>query len=228
MGERGVRTLALSRPDLKRVAAELGVQQRTLIFALITYGIGHARGRLWRPHVIGYTNLTARRFDGDDTFVRLRMQNATIRGHRDFNAYVRRLDEKLTRDGRERLRIQMHYNAIFGIHRRIARLFPGLYGRRFFGFAPYDYLLSLLPPHTPGGEFAEYKTNAIYCGAFQRGTNCVVIVPQQDRVTLGFYCPTRVLARMSGIEEVAETLGVSRLAPPEIAEDTRARSAAEA
>lgn len=214
MGERGLRTMALSRADLKRAAAELGIQQRTLIFALITWGIGHARGQLWRPLVIGYTNLTARRFDGDDSFVRLRMQNATIRGHREFAVFARRLDARLARDGRERLRIQMHFNAIFGVHRRMIRVLPALYRRRFFGFAPYDYLLSLLPPHAPGGTFADLKLNAVYCGAFQNGTNCAVIVPQPDRVTFAFYGPTRVLARTSGIEELAATLGISTIAPP--------------
>lgn len=232
--ERGVQTTAISRADVKRVAAEIGVQQRTLIFAAILYGFYYRGGRrLRRPHVLGYTNLSPRRFVGDDDFLQLRMQTATLTGGRDFADYARRLDARLARAGRDRLGIQMHYNAIFGIHRRIAKRLPFLYRKRFFSFAPFDFMLSMLPPHSAGGRFARYRTNNVYCGTYMTGTNACVIVPQPDRFTLNFYCPRRVLGRISDIEALFAEAGISVLAPgrfPEAgtAAASRARSPAEA
>lgn len=228
-----IKSAAFSRRDIRDLSAELGVQQRSLIFALIMYAFYYPEGRgVWRPRVIGYTNLTAQRFDGDDRVVKLRMQTATLRGRPDFRDYVTALDARLKETGRERLGLQMHYNAIFAIHKRIARWAPGLYGRRFFSFAPFDFLLSLLPPHSPGGALSYLKTNSVYCGTYAPGTNCCVIVPQPDRFTLNFYGPRRMLERVSAIQELAAAAGVSMLDPPDVGPEalaaTSARSPAEA
>ena len=209
-----LRTIALSRRDLKRVATELGVQQRTVIFALVMNGFYHAnKRRSLRPRFIGYSNLSPRRFDGDDDFVRLRMQVTTMRQRSSFAEYAEALDLKLAGAGRESLGLQMHYNAIFGFHRRLAKITPALYGKRFFGFAPYDFLLSLVPPHTPSGVFAGLALNDIYCGTHMAGVNCCVIVPQPDRISLNIYSPTRFVDRISDIESLLAAVGIAVVTP---------------
>jgi hypothetical protein len=107
----------------------------------------------------------------------------------------------------------MHYNTIFGMHRRIERLFPFLYGRRFFGFVPYDFVLSLVPPHLSGGMFGDLELNAVYCGSHTPGVNCCVIVPQADRVTLNVYGPEPLLDRAAGIAKLLAELEISRVPP---------------
>lgn len=225
-----LRTKVLSRRDIKRVASEIGVPQRTLIFALIMYGLYYGGGRKpLRPRIIGYSNLSPRRFEGDDDFVRLRMQATTVGSRSSFAEYAKALDAKLSKAGRESLGLQMHYNSIFGVHRQIVRLFPFLYGKRFFGFVPYDFLLSLVPPHTPGGVFAKLSLNDVYCGTHMAGVNCCVIVPQADRVSLSIYCPSRVLGRMSEMDALLDELGISGApATGAIAPAINARSPADA
>ncbi len=212
----GLRTLVFDRGALKRAAVALGVQQRSLLFGLIMYGLHHqgeVRRQRRRPRMVGYSNITPRRVAGDDEFVRLRMQLATLRYRPAFADYVRHVDQKLGKAGKQSFGLQMHYNAIFGLHRRIARRLPFLYGRRFFSFVPYDFVLSLVPPHVTGGVFADLQLNDVYCGSHTPGVNCCVIVPQGDRVSLNIYGPDVILDRTGGITALLAELGIQPLVP---------------
>ncbi len=224
-----LRTMNFDRQGIKQAAANLGVQQRSLIFALVIYGLYHraADGSTLsrRRRILGYSNLTAHRVGGDDTHIRLRMQITAAPFSEPFTAYVRDLDKRLTKAGNKSLGLQMHYNTIMGIHRRIARVLPFLYGDRFFKFVPYDFVLSLIPPHHPGGGiFAPLGFNRVYCGSHSPGVNCCVIVPQPDRLTVNIYAPEPLLERASGIGALLTDLGIpERTASARAA--TRARSA---
>lgn len=229
--EWGVGSLVLSRADLKRRSAELGVQQRSLIFSLIMYGFYYAgHDGETRAHTIGYSSLPPQRNDGDDPYVRLQMRTEKVGYRPEFLEYLKAVDKALAKPRGESSWLQMQYDAFFAIHRRIARLLPFLYRRSFFGFVPYDFLLSLVPPHVPGrGVFAHLGFNDMYCVSHAAGVNCCVIVPQIDRVSLSIYCPTRDLARISEIGTVARAAGVSTLPPAGTARAAiKARSAAEA
>lgn len=208
----GIGTVTFSRTDLKRAATSLGVQQRSLIYSLIMCGFYDPGGRTTKKRTIGYSNLPPRRADGDDAYVRLQMRATRIRHRQNFAEYVQQLDRQLASAGRGASWHQLQFDAFFGIHRRIAKLLPSFYRRRFFGYVPYDFLLSLVPPHLPGtGLFEEFGFNDVYCGSYAAGVNCCVIVPQRDRVSLNIYCPTRDLARLADITDLAGTAGVSTL-----------------
>lgn len=226
-GTSSMATLTFDRRELKRKAAELGVGQRSLIFALVMYGFYHRAGG--RSHTISYTNLSSRRAEGDDAFLKLRMHALKIPDRPDFADYVREFERRLAADNRDVSWLQIQYGAFFAIHRRIARVLPFLYGRRFFGFVPQEFLLSLIPPHAAGGLFAPFGINDIYCGSYTAGINCCVIVPQQDRVSLSIYCPTEVLGRISDIAGLSREIGISAEIPARAARAAiKARSAAEA
>jgi hypothetical protein len=187
-------------------------------------------GRSTKNRTIGYSNLPPRRADGDDAYVRLQMRTTRMRHRQSFSEYVQQLDRQLASAGRGTSWTQIQNDAFFGIHRRIARLLPFLYRRRFFGYVPYDFLLSLVPPHLPGtGSFEHFGFNDVYCGSHTAGVNCCVIVPQRDRVSLNIYCPTRDLERTRDIIDLAATAGVSTMpAAPTARPAMRARSASEA
>ncbi|MGV8840158.1 MAG: hypothetical protein ACWA6X_07620 [Bauldia sp.] len=209
----GMRTLSFPKAPLKKIAADLGVNQRSVLFAIVMYGIYHTGAKSGRPptrrrRVIGYSNLARERYAGDDDFVRLRMQVATMPYRKGFAAYVKELDGKLNKAGSRSLGLQMHYNAIMGIHRRIDRVAPFLYGPWFFSFVPYDFVLSLVPPHNPGGVFAHLGLNTVYAGSHTPGVNCCVIVPQGETVTLNVYGARPLLDRIDGIETLLSALGV--------------------
>lgn len=205
-------TLTLDRREIKRAAAKFGVQQRSLIFALVMCGYYDAAKTGAKRRTIGYTNLPSRRNEGDDAYVRLQMRTTRMRHGPDFGDYVRQLDRQLAADRGGSSWIQMQNDAFFAIHRRIARVLPFLYRRRFFGYVPYDFLLSLLPPHLSGsGLFEHFKFNDVYCGSHTPGVNCCVIVPQKDRFSLNIYCPARDLDRISDIEALARAVVGSSL-----------------
>lgn len=223
-------TVTLDRRDLKQAATSLGIQQRSLIYGLIMCGFYDPAGRSTKNRTIGYSNLPPRRADGDDPYVRLQMRTTRMRHRQSFSEYLRQLDRQLSLAGRGASWTQLQNDAFFGIHRRIARLLPFLYQRRFFGYVPYDFLLSLVPPHLPGtGSFEHFGFNDVYCGSHAAGVNCCVIVPQRDRVSLNIYCPTRDLGRTRDITELAAAVGVSTMpAAPTARLAMRARSASEA
>lgn len=216
-----LRTMSFGRAALKQAARRLGVQQRSLLFALVMYGLHHVGPDgppTKRRHLVGYSNLDVERHRGDDDYVRLRMQISTLPYHERFAPYVREVDKRLTKAGNKSVHLQMHYNAIMGVHRRFARVLPFLYGRRFFNFVPYDFVLSLVPPHMNGGIFAELRLNNVYCGSHTPGVNCCVFVASGDRVTLSVYGPDRLLDRMGGITALVEALDIPVFsAPPAIA-----------
>ncbi len=227
-GTGSMTSLTLDRRELKRVATTMGVSQRTLMFALVLYGFYRQPDGGRRSRTLSYTNLSPRRAEGDDAFMKLRMHVLKIPGKPTFADYARELDRRLAADARDVSWLQIQYSAFFGIHRRIARLLPFLYGRRFFGFVPQDILLSLIPPHGAGGLFSGFGINDIYCGSYTAGVNCCVIVPQRDRVSLSIYCPTGVLDRTSAICALSRDLGISADLPTTAAarDATSARSPA--
>lgn len=221
-----LRTMSFGRSPMKHAARRLGVKQRSLLFALVMYGLHHV-GRDGPPtkrrHLIGYSNLDSERVQGDDDYLRLRMQISTLPYRETFADYAREMDARLGRAGNKSLHLQMHYNAIMGVHRRFARVVPFLYGRRFFNFVPYDFVLSLVPPHMNGGAFAELQLNNVYCGSHTPGVNCCVFAASGDRVTLNIYGPDWLLDRMGGITALVEDLGIPVFSAPAIAA-TRALS----
>lgn len=223
--EWGIGTLTLDRSELKRAAASLGVQQRSLIFALVMRGYYDPGAR---RRTLGYTNLPSRRNEGDDAYVRLQMRTTRMQHDLEFEPYVRQLDRQLANEKGGSSWTQLQNDAFFSVHRRIARLLPFLYRRRFFGYVPYDFLLSLVPPHLSGtGLFEHFGFNDVYCGSHTPGVNCCVIVPQRDRVSLNIYCPVRDLPRTSDIEALARAMGVSILSARE-GTDNKALSASDA
>ncbi len=210
-----VGTLTLDRASVKRAAAKFGVQQRSLIFALMMRGFYGPTTKEANKHTIGYTNLPTRRNEGDDAYVRLQMRTTRMQVDGDFEAYVQQLDRQLGADRGGSSWAQIQNDVFFSIHRRIARVLPFLYRRRFFGFVPYDFLLSLVPPHLSGsGLFENFRFNDVYCGSHTPGVNCCVIVPQKDRFSLNIYCPVRDLERISDIEALASATVGSTLPPP--------------
>lgn len=206
-----MKTLVLDRHDLRRVANDLGVQQRTLLFALVMYGVyGVAMGAKPRlkPQIAAYSRLSSRRVAGDDDFMRMRMHLTMIRNKPTFAAYVQALEKTLAGVKPESLGFQMHYNAVLSLHRRLSRIIPFAYGRRFFHYLPYEFVLSLVPPQKNAGEFSDFHFNDIYCGSHTPGVNCCVFTPQQDRFSLNIYGNTAVMARFDKIGALAAELGI--------------------
>ena len=83
----GFKTLAIKRHRLRLLANRLGVRQRSLYFALVTYALnGDGPEKHMSKKVIGaaYTMLDGKRHDADDDFFRVRALMAKFKVHEDF------------------------------------------------------------------------------------------------------------------------------------------------
>src|SRR5690606_13513323 len=96
----GFKTLAIKRHRLRLLANRLGVRQRSLMFALVTYALnGDGPDKDMSKNVIGaaYTMLDGKRNSGDDDFFRVRALQAKFKVIDDFVAYVRSIDDTVAK-----------------------------------------------------------------------------------------------------------------------------------
>ncbi len=60
--------------------------------------------------------------------------------------------------------------SMFAMHRKLAAVFPFLYGPRFWRFSGRaDTVLTLVPPHRTFGPVTQWMIEPIYCGAYHPG-----------------------------------------------------------
>jgi hypothetical protein len=204
-------TMTVDRDSLKRAATAYGVQQRSILFGAVLYGIFHtgpAGPSRNKARLIGYTRLSARRFDGDDDFMKLRVHMARVKSALSFADYVRGLDALLEKDATNATGMQLLYNTVLGVHKRLVRLIPWAYDRKFFSFVPYDFVFSLVPPHLETGRFAGLRFEEIYCSTYTPGANAVVMVPYRNGLSFSFSVDEPMRQRLSGVAALLEEIGV--------------------
>jgi hypothetical protein len=204
-------TMTVDRDSLKRAATHYGVQQRSILFGAVLYGIFHAAPAgpsRTKARLIGYTRLSARRFDGDDDFMKLRVHMARVKSALSFADYVRGLDALLEKDASNATGMQLLYNTVLGVHKRLCRLIPWAYDRKFFSFVPYDFVFSLVPPHLETGRFAGLRFEEIYCGTYTPGANAVIMVPYRNGLSFSFSVDDPMRRRLPGVAALLGEIGV--------------------
>ena len=148
----GFKTLAISRHRLRAVANKLGVRQRSLYFALVTYALnGDGKQKHMNDKVIGaaYTMLDTNRHEADDDFFRVRALQASFKWSDDFVQYARNIDDTIGKIERKDItKFQVMMNTVFKSLRSLNSLASWLPGRRFWRFsAGIKITLTLVPPH---------------------------------------------------------------------------------
>lgn len=194
----GFRTLALDRHRLRRLANKLGVRQRSLMFALVTYALnGEGTEKKMSKKVIGaaYTMLDSKRNSTDDDFFRVRALEARFRVMDDFVDYVRAVDTTVAGiEQKDITSFQVVINAMFKALRSVNRVLPFLPGRRFWRFnGGLHIVLTLVPPHRTYGPMTHGLIEPLYCGAWHQESNICTFCPGRDYVTLNFSLEQRHL-----------------------------------
>ncbi|RYE88784.1 MAG: hypothetical protein EOP19_00230 [Hyphomicrobiales bacterium] len=207
----GFKTLALKRHRLRLLANKLGVRQRSLYFALVTYALnGDGPDKHMSKKVIGaaYTMLDGRRTEVDDEFFRVRALQAKFKVLDDFVEYARMVDD--TVDGIEQKDVTKFQNMMLGMFsmlRRLNSLWKGLPGKRFWRFnGGMHIVLTLVPPHRTYGPMTHGMVEPIYCGAWHPAANICTFCPGRDYVTLNFSMEERHIANVHKIEEVLQKI----------------------
>ncbi|RUT34517.1 hypothetical protein EMQ25_00700 [Arsenicitalea aurantiaca] len=215
----GFKTLALKRHRLRVLANRLGVRQRSLYFALVTFALnGAGPEKQMSRKVIGaaYTMLDTKRNDADDDFFRVRALEAKFPVHEDFVDFVRAVDDTVARiEQKDITRFQVMINAMFRTLRGISRVAPFLLTRRFWRFnGKAHVVLTLVPPHRTYGPMTHGVIEPIYCGAYHPGSNLCTFCPGREYVTLNFSMETRHLDNVHRIEELLAEIEARDLPPP--------------
>ena len=214
----GFRTLAIKRHRLRLLANKLGVRQRSLYFALVTYALnGDGPDKHMSKKVIGaaYTMLDGNRHASDDDFFRVRALMAKFKVHDDFVTFAREIDDTVAAiEQKDLSKFQVMMMSMFRTLRNLNRLWKGLPGKRFWRFnGDAQIVLTLVPPHRTYGPMTHGMLEPIYCGAWHPAANICTFCPGREYITLNFSMETRHLPNVDKIMTLLEKVEAMEVAP---------------
>ena len=214
----GFKTLALKRHRLRLLANRIGVRQRSLMFALVSYALnGEGPDKHMDRKVIGaaYTMLDGTRHDADDDFFRVRALQAKFKVKDDFVEFVREVDDTIGKiETKDITQFQIAINAMFKALRRINSITKSLPGARFWRFnGGNDLVLTLVPPHRTYGPLTEGMIEPIYCGAWHSASNICTFCPGREYVTFNFSMEQRHIRNVDKIEQLLERVEAMDIKP---------------
>lgn len=215
----GFKTLALKRHRIRLLANRLGVRQRSLMFALVTYALnGDGPDKLMDKKVIAaaYTMLDSKRHDADDDFFRVRALDAKFQVKDDFLEFMREVDDVMGKiEQKDITQFQMQINGMFHALRSLNRLTKRLPGKRFWRFSANNHVvLTLVPPHRTYGPMTHGVLEPIYCGAWHSAANICTFCPGRSYVTLNFSMEQRHIDNVDKIIALLERVEAMDLPPP--------------
>ena len=215
----GYKTLAIKRHRLRALANRLGVRQRSLYFALVTYALnGEGPTKHMSKAVIAaaYTLLEGRRTDIDDDFLRVRALMAKFKVKEDFVAYVREIDQTVVKlEARDVSKFMALMTSAMRTIRTLNSIWKGLPGRRFWRFGMgIQVALTLVPPHRTYGPMTHGMIEPLYVGAWHPGQNICTFCPGRDYITMNFSMEDRHIANVDRIIPLLERIEAMDLAPP--------------
>ncbi len=214
----GFKTLAIKRHRLRLLANRLGVRQRSLYFALVTYALnGDSETKHLSKKVIGaaYTMLDGKRHDADDDFFRVRALQAKFKWHEDFVAFAREIDDTVHQiEQKDITKFQVMMNSMFKTLRGLNSFTKLLPGKRFWRFnGGIHVVLTLVPPHRTYGPMTHGMMEPIYCGAWHPVANICTFCPGREYVTLNFSMETRHIANVDKVMTLLEKVEAMDLPP---------------
>ena len=203
------KTMALPRQRMRALASKLGVRQRSLYFALVTYALHSEKDRRIKEKVItaAYTMLDTNRTASDDDFFRVRALSASFPVSGDFIAYARAVDaESDATEKKDITKFQLMILAMMGALRTLSKYAPWLHSEKFWRFqgTTADLVLTLVPPHRSYGPMTQWMVEPIYCGAFHPSTNICTFCPGREYMTLNFTIEEKHLGHVDKIMPLIE------------------------
>lgn len=198
--------IALNRAEFRKAAENIGISQRDLAFALTT----HHRKPGARSLFAAYSNRPAARILlCDDEYLTVRMDEVRVPLAPDFEPFAAGLADTLRKRGPSPLFTQMWYRRITQVHRWLHPRAPWIYPKQLFGFAPYDVVLSLLPPVRIGRAFPLLDGARIFTGS-DTGTaeSCIFAISESD-VTITLWSGETRENNVEAILDSASALGIS-------------------
>jgi hypothetical protein len=215
----GFKTLAIKRHRLRLLANRLGVRQRSLYFALVTYALnGDGPEKHFRKKVIGaaYTLLgDSGRNELEDDFLRVRALQAKFKVSDDFIEFVRAIDDTVGQlEAKDITKFMSLMGTMMRTLRGLNRLWKGLPGKRFWRFnMGIDIALTLVPPHRTYGSMTQGIMEPIYCGAWHPAQNICTYCPGREYVTMNFSMEQRHIDNVDRIMTLLEKIEAMEIEP---------------
>jgi hypothetical protein len=214
----GYKTLAIKRHRLRLLANRLGVRQRSLYYALVTYAInGEGPTKHMSKKVIGaaYTLLGGKPSDGDDGWLRVRALQAKFKVIDDFVEYVRAIDDTVGRlEKKDVTKFMVLMNSVIHTIRGLNGIWKGLPGKRFWRFSMgIEIALTLVPPHRTYGPVTHGIIEPIYCGAWHPGQNICTYCPGREYITMNFSMEKRHIDSVDKIMPLLERIEAMDIPP---------------
>ena len=202
----------LDRSDVRKLSKRLKVRQRSLLFSLPLHGLRPDTGNTKKspkPQTVGYSMLPKNKEKIGDAALKFRMQIGRFPSTNRFEDCVRAADAVLDQEDIAEAFGPALYDSILKFHRKLSALFPCFYGKRFFSFVPYDFLLSLVPPHISTGPLRNDLTGSIFCNSNSPGGNCCVIVPHRTGFSLNLSLDRDTHARVGAMTALLDQSKIS-------------------
>ena len=201
------KTLALPRQRIRALSSKLGVRQRSLYFALVTFALHSDKDRRNDDKVItaAYTMLDNKRTASDDDFFRVRALAAKFPFTTDFPAYAKAVDASMSEnESKDLSKFQLVILGMMRAMRTMSKYTPWLMSQKFWRLQgkTADLVLTLVPPHRTMGPLTDWMVEPIYCGAFHQSTNICTFCPGRDYMTLNFVVEERHLASIERVEKL--------------------------
>ncbi|MEQ1901071.1 MAG: hypothetical protein ABL866_10095, partial [Devosia sp.] len=214
----GFKTLAIKRHRLRLLANRLGVRQRSLYYALVTYALnGEGPNKHMSKKVIGaaYTLLGGKSTDGDDDFLRVKALQAKFKVSDDFVEFVRSIDDTIEKlEKKDITKFMLTMGAVMHTLRGLNAMWKGLPGKRFMRFSMgIEIALTLVPPHRTYGPVTHGIIEPIYCGAWHPGQNICTYCPGREYITMNFSMEGRHIANVDKIMPLLERIEAMDLKP---------------
>jgi hypothetical protein len=205
------RTLAIPRHRVRVLANKLGVRQRSLYFALVTFALHGEKDRRVKENFItaAYTMLDTKRTASDDDFFRVRALTAKFPFNVDFASYARAVDAEIdSGEKKDITKFQLKILAMMGALRNLSRTFPWMVNDKVWRLqgATGDGVLTLVPPHRTMGPLTDWMMEPIYCGAFHQSTNISTFCPGREFMTISFVVEERHLENVHRVEKLIREL----------------------
>jgi len=208
------RTLAISRARVRSLSNRLGIRQRSLYFALVTYALHSEKDRRLKEKFItaAYTMLDTKRTASDDDFFRVRALEAKFPFSQDFVTYAKAVDAEMeASENKDITKFQLTILSMMTALRNLSRRFPWMVNDKVWRLqgSTGDMVLTLVPPHRTMGPLTDWMMEPIYCGAFHQSTNISTFCPGREYMTISFVVEERHLENIDRIQKLIETLEVS-------------------
>lgn len=224
----GFAVVELDAGDLRNTARRLGLRRRSLLFGCVLHAL--TDGPTGRRLGVSYSHMPPNRVTlEDDSQLAVRINFLSLRREPSPEAFARQIEQQLRLRDESEVLTQFLNNRVLGWHRRAIRLFPGLYRGAFFGFAPYDMVLSLVHPLRPARGFAAFRQARLFGGSMTGTAPSCIMMQANGRVGLCLWIEHERMARLGALCDAFLQLGIdctAHTAPDDRGAATRAAETA--